>query len=122
MAETVAVSSAVLQRLKGVSAATITMQLIKRGIFHSAMVGPRPFRVADYDEEAAQAGVRLRTARAGLTGLLQAYKGIPRPQSDHELEMEYIEKSQSLSPGRLWCYDLGIMLKTVRVLFQAKGL
>ena len=32
----------VLERLRGVTAATVSMQLIKRGIRRSAMVGPRP--------------------------------------------------------------------------------
>ena len=87
-----------------------------------SLVGPRPFRVEDYEETAGCRGVEIRTARAGLTGLLQAYKGIPTQQSTHDLELEYIRMSQTLSPLRLWWYDLGILLRTIRVFFQAKGI
>ncbi len=87
-----------------------------------SLVGPRPFRVEDYREARGRKGVELRTARAGLTGLLQVYKGIPTQKSTHELEMEYIRMSQTLSPLRLWWYDMGILLKTIRVFLQAKGL
>ena len=87
-----------------------------------SVVGPRPFRVEDYEEEVRQHGIDVRTARAGLTGLLQIHKGIPSEQSKHELEMEYIEKTQIMRPGSLWLYDMRIILKTFRVLWQGKGI
>ncbi len=87
-----------------------------------SLAGPRPFRVEDYEEELRQHAVDVRTARAGLTGLLQIHKGIPSEQTKHELEMEYIEKSQTMRPGLLWFYDVGIILRTFRVLWQGKGI
>jgi lipopolysaccharide/colanic/teichoic acid biosynthesis glycosyltransferase len=87
-----------------------------------SLVGPRPFRVEDYEEGARQHHVDLRTARAGLTGLLQIHKGVSTERSKHELEMEYIVNSRTLRPLQLWRYDLGIMLSTFRVLCQGKGI
>tara|TARA_B100000315_G_scaffold120667_1_gene110524 strand:- start:10876 stop:11535 length:660 start_codon:yes stop_codon:yes gene_type:complete len=87
-----------------------------------SLVGPRPFRVEDYGERRGREGVEIRTARAGLTGLLQSYKGIPTTKSTHELEMEYIRMSQTLSSFQLWRYDTGILLRTIRVFLQAKGI
>lgn len=43
MAADVEVSDEILEKLRGVTAATVTMQLIKRGIRRCALVGPRPF-------------------------------------------------------------------------------
>ena len=84
--------------------------------------GNLPFRAEDYDEAAARRGVEMRPARAGLTGLLQAHKGIPTKRSTHDLEFEDIRMSQTLSPVRLWWYDMEILLRTIRVFLQAKGI
>ena len=84
--------------------------------------GNLPFRAEDYDEAAARRGVEMRPARTGLTGLLQAHKGIPTRRSTHDLEFEDIRMSQTLSPVRLWWYDMGVLVRTIRVLFQAKGI
>ena len=76
-----------------------------------SLVGPRPFRVEDYHEAAGRKGVEIRTARAGLTGMLQAYKGVPTQKSTHELELEYIRMSQTLSPLRLWWGDVPVAVE-----------
>ena len=85
-------------------------------------VGPRPFPVEDYEDDVKKGRARKRIIRPGLTGLFQIHKGARRRKSDVELDEEYIEKVRSLTPFQLWLYDWGILLRTPRVLIQAKGL
>ncbi len=85
-------------------------------------VGPRPFPVDDYTNDLAKGDVRKKIITAGLTGLVQINKGSKPGKSDVELDNEYITKSRTLNSYRLWLYDLWIMIRTVWVLAQGKGL
>lgn len=85
-------------------------------------VGPRPFPVDDYEEDLLKGDTRKKVIRAGLTGLVQIHKGARDRRDDVELDQEYIRKVRAMGSLRQWFYDLGILLKTFRVFFQAKGL
>lgn len=86
-----------------------------------SLVGPRPFPIEDYEEDVRQGRVRKQVIRAGLTGLWQAHKGMETDRTDLEMDNDYIEVCRTQGAWRLWLYDMGILLKTVRVMAQGKG-
>jgi lipopolysaccharide/colanic/teichoic acid biosynthesis glycosyltransferase len=86
-------------------------------------VGPRPPAPFEYERELSEGNVRKRLARAGLVGLQQANKG--RTQGfDQEiaLDYEYVARVRTMSPARRLVYDISILLRTLRVLVEGKGL
>jgi lipopolysaccharide/colanic/teichoic acid biosynthesis glycosyltransferase len=86
-------------------------------------VGPRPPAPFEYERELSEGNVRKRLARAGLVGLQQANKG--RTQSFDEeiaLDFEYVAQVRTMSPARRLVYDVSILLRTLRVLAEGKGL
>ena len=85
-------------------------------------VGPRPFPVEDYEDDVKRGRVRKQVIRAGLTGLWQIHKGVQTKRSDVEMDNEYVEQCRTLSPMRLWIYDMGILLKTFRVILRGQGI
>jgi lipopolysaccharide/colanic/teichoic acid biosynthesis glycosyltransferase len=88
-----------------------------------SFVGPRPPAPFEYERELSKGIVRKRLARAGLVGLQQAAKG--RTGSIEEeiaLDYEYVRQAGSMSPLRRLAYDTSIMVGSVRVLMEGKGL
>jgi lipopolysaccharide/colanic/teichoic acid biosynthesis glycosyltransferase len=86
-------------------------------------VGPRPPAPFEYERELSEGNVRKRLARAGLVGLQQANKG--RTQGFEEeiaLDYEYVAQVRTMSPPRRLVYDVSILLRTLRVLAEGKGL
>ena len=86
-------------------------------------VGPRPPAPFEYERELSEGNVRKRLARAGLVGLQQAHKG--RTQGFDEeiaLDYEYVAQVRTMSPPRRLVYDISILLRTLRVLVEGKGL
>lgn len=86
-------------------------------------VGPRPPAPFEYERELSEGNVRKRLARAGLVGLQQANKG--RTQGFDEeiaLDYEYVAQVRTMSPPRRLVYDISILLRTLRVLVEGKGL
>jgi lipopolysaccharide/colanic/teichoic acid biosynthesis glycosyltransferase len=86
------------------------------------LVGPRPFPEDDYKEDLGRGDFRKKVIRAGLTGLVQFNKGVDTGKTDREMDNEYIIAVRRMGSVRWWLYDLGILLKTVRTVFQAKGI
>jgi lipopolysaccharide/colanic/teichoic acid biosynthesis glycosyltransferase len=86
-------------------------------------VGPRPPAPFEYERELSEGNVRKRLARAGLVGLQQANKGRTR-NFDEEiaLDYEYVAQVRAMGPTRRLVYDVSILLRTLRVLFEGKGL
>ncbi len=86
-------------------------------------VGPRPPAPFEYERELSEGNVRKRLARAGLVGLQQANKGRTR-NFDEEiaLDYEYVAQVRAMGPARRLAYDISILLRTLRVLFEGKGL
>jgi lipopolysaccharide/colanic/teichoic acid biosynthesis glycosyltransferase len=86
-------------------------------------VGPRPFPMDDYEDDIRLGRDRKKVVPAGLTGLVQIHKGKKiQGVTDVVLDNEYVQNVKNMNPIRLWFYDLSIMLKTIPVIFQAKGL
>ena len=88
-----------------------------------SFVGPRPCAPFEYERELARGIVRKRLAKAGLVGLQQAHKGYTRSfEEEIELDYEYVRCAGSMSPLRRLAYDVSIILRSMRVLMEAKGL
>jgi lipopolysaccharide/colanic/teichoic acid biosynthesis glycosyltransferase len=88
-----------------------------------SFVGPRPSAPFEYERELKRGNVRKRLAKAGLVGLQQAHKG--RAKSFDEevaLDYEYVRCAGSMKPLRRLAYDLSIMMRSIRVLLEGKGL
>jgi lipopolysaccharide/colanic/teichoic acid biosynthesis glycosyltransferase len=87
-----------------------------------SLVGPRPWPVPMVEEQ-AKAGFDYRyLIQAGWTGPAQATKGAAEPRGYAELDLGYVQACRSWSALRLFRYDLGILLQTVRVLARGQGL
>jgi lipopolysaccharide/colanic/teichoic acid biosynthesis glycosyltransferase len=86
-------------------------------------VGPRPPAPFEYERELSEGNLRKKLARAGLVGLQQANKGRTR-NFDEEiaLDYEYVARVRTMSPPRRLVYDVSILLRTLRVLLEGKGL
>jgi lipopolysaccharide/colanic/teichoic acid biosynthesis glycosyltransferase len=88
-----------------------------------SFVGPRPPAPFEYEKELSKGIVRKRLATAGLVGLQQAAKG--RTGSIEEeiaLDYEYVRQAGSMNPLRRLAYDASIMVRSVTVLMEGKGL
>jgi len=88
-----------------------------------SFVGPRPPAPFEYERELAEGNVRKRLTRAGLVGLQQAHKG--RTSSFEEeiaLDYEYVARVGTMNPVRRLLYDVSILLRTLRVIREGKGL
>jgi lipopolysaccharide/colanic/teichoic acid biosynthesis glycosyltransferase len=88
-----------------------------------SFVGPRPPAPFEYERELSEGNVRKKLARAGLVGLQQVYKG--RTQGFDEeiaLDYEYVARVGAMSPPHRLVYDIGIILRSIRVLLEGKGL
>ncbi|MFQ5610536.1 MAG: sugar transferase [Anaerolineae bacterium] len=88
-----------------------------------SFVGPRPPAPFEYERELAEGNVRKRLARAGLVGLQQAHKGRTRSfEEEIALDYEYVATAGQLGPWRRLVYDIGLLLRSLRVLLEGKGL
>ena len=88
-----------------------------------SFVGPRPCAPFEYERELSRGIVRKRLAKAGLVGLQQANKGHTRNfEEEIELDYEYVRRAGSMNPLRRMAYDVSIILRSLRVLMEAKGL
>jgi lipopolysaccharide/colanic/teichoic acid biosynthesis glycosyltransferase len=91
---------------------------IARGDF--GLVGTRPYPIELYEAELAAGVTRKRDMPAGLVGPVQSRKGTPM---DHlALDAEYWEACRTLSAWRLAALDARIVLRSLRVLLQHKGI
>jgi lipopolysaccharide/colanic/teichoic acid biosynthesis glycosyltransferase len=86
-------------------------------------VGPRPPAPFEYERELSEGNVRKQLARAGLVGLQQANKGRTRSFDEEiALDYEYVARVRAMNPVQRLVYDVSILLRTLRVLFEGKGL
>ena len=86
-------------------------------------VGPRPPAPFEYERELSEGNVRKLLARAGWVGLQQANKGRTRGFDEEiALDYEYVAQVRTMSPSRRLVYDVSILLRTLRVLAEGKGL
>jgi lipopolysaccharide/colanic/teichoic acid biosynthesis glycosyltransferase len=87
-----------------------------------SLVGPRPWP-PDMVAEQVRAGCDYRLhVMAGLTGPAQLGKGVVTEAHYEGFDLEYVEKCRTLGGLALVRYDLGILLKTLRVVARSEGL
>jgi lipopolysaccharide/colanic/teichoic acid biosynthesis glycosyltransferase len=85
-----------------------------------SLVGPRPWPPQMVESQVAEGRDYRRHVIAGLTGPAQVTKGAGRRFED--LDLEYVERSRTLSGPALVRYDLAILWQTVRVIARGEGL
>jgi lipopolysaccharide/colanic/teichoic acid biosynthesis glycosyltransferase len=86
-----------------------------------SLVGPRPWPPAMVADQVAVGLDYRQHVQAGWTGPAQITKGSVGPDYV-ELDLGYVEACRSWSGLRLMVYDIGILVKTVRVLLRGEGL
>jgi lipopolysaccharide/colanic/teichoic acid biosynthesis glycosyltransferase len=96
-------------------------QLFSILLGYMSLVGPRPLATHHYERDLAQGNVYRKLVRAGLFGPSQALKGT-RSFGSPKSEYEYLDKYINSSPLGLLRYDLTVIARCLRVVFQAKGL
>ncbi len=88
-----------------------------------SFVGPRPPAPFEYERELSEGNVRKKLARAGLVGLQQANKGRTHGFDEEiALDYEYVARVRTMTPWQRLVYDVSLLLRTVRVLLEGKGL
>jgi lipopolysaccharide/colanic/teichoic acid biosynthesis glycosyltransferase len=85
-----------------------------------SLVGPRPWPPPMVERQVAEGRSYRQEVVAGLTGPAQVTKGSDRRFED--LDLEYVELSRRLGGWGLARYDLGILVRTVRVISRGEGL
>jgi lipopolysaccharide/colanic/teichoic acid biosynthesis glycosyltransferase len=85
-----------------------------------SLVGPRPWPPALVERQVAEGYDYRNRVLAGLTGPAQVLKGSGRAYLD--LDLEYVQASQTLKGWQLVRRDLGILRRTLRVLARGEGL
>jgi lipopolysaccharide/colanic/teichoic acid biosynthesis glycosyltransferase len=88
-----------------------------------SFVGPRPWPLEPYYNELEKEIFRKRLIRPGLTGLVQANKGVQNGPTEWTLDFAYIGYMHSDVSG--WAKlraDLNILRRSVRTVFEGKGL
>lgn len=88
-----------------------------------SFVGPRPWPEKQYQQVLDTGFQARRLIRGGLCGPLQALKGAPKkPRNIFEVEDKLVAVYLTQSAlGVLWV-DLCYILRTIRVVFQARGI
>ncbi|MFH1593448.1 MAG: sugar transferase [Candidatus Omnitrophota bacterium] len=102
-----------------------------------SMVGPRPHIEAHYQNDLKNGMVSAKYIKAGMLGLVQASKGNPklrnalaRMASKHNtgnktmilIDRLYFQKYLKAPAIEMLFYDIGIMLRCILVVLQAKGI
>lgn len=88
-----------------------------------SFVGPRPWPLEPYYDEIEKGILRKKLIRPGLTGLVQANKGVKGGPDEWTLDYAYIGFMASPRSGfSKLGLDLRIMGRSLRTLLEAKGL
>jgi lipopolysaccharide/colanic/teichoic acid biosynthesis glycosyltransferase len=85
-----------------------------------SLVGPRPWPEEDYLKQRSQGYNAKGAIPCGLTGLVQCHKR--QGKNDLLLDLEYIEQYRTRSTPALLAYDLGIVLRSLRTMWEGKGI
>ena len=88
-----------------------------------SFVGPRPWPLEPYYEELEKGIYRKRLIRPGLTGLVQANKGIKGGPDEWTLDFAYIGFMHSVPSG--WSkllFDLRVLTRSTKTVSAGKGL
>lgn len=84
------------------------------------LIGTRPYPVELYEQELAQGITRKRDMPAGLVGPVQSHKGTERDTLADDLA--YLEAYRTWPGWRLLLEDVRILVRSMRVLLEHKGL
>jgi lipopolysaccharide/colanic/teichoic acid biosynthesis glycosyltransferase len=87
-----------------------------------SLVGPRPWPVAMVRAQVADGLDYRMLVQAGWTGPAQVTKGASDTVGYAELDLGYVEACRTWSATRLVRYDLGILVRTARVILRGQGL
>lgn len=87
-----------------------------------SLVGPRPWPISMVEAQVNRGVTYRQLILAGWTGPAQLQKGNPNPVNSETLDLAYLEACRTWSPWRLWRYDLGILVETLRVMLRGEGL
>jgi lipopolysaccharide/colanic/teichoic acid biosynthesis glycosyltransferase len=85
-----------------------------------SLVGPRPWPPELVERQRAEGLTYRDELTAGLTGPAQITKGSDKRYAD--LDLTYVERCRRLGSWALVRYDLGILARTVGVIFRGQGL
>lgn len=88
-----------------------------------SFVGPRPWPLEPYYDELDEGIFRKRLIRPGLTGLVQANKGVKGGLDEWTLDFAYIGLMYSVPSG--WsklAFDLRVLSRSAKTVSEAKGL
>lgn len=86
-----------------------------------SLVGPRPVNLEVYDSQLLRNNYSRYILKAGLTGNFQSQKGMAK-KSEQELDYEYIHFCKNNPSYRILIFDIKILLKTIIVVFKARGI
>ena len=84
------------------------------------LIGTRPWPIDAYEDEIARGITRKRDMPAGLVGPVQASKG--EGENGLQLDLEYWDAFQTYSAWRLLVLDMRILMRSVKVQLEHKGL
>ena len=87
-----------------------------------SLVGPRPWPVPMVEDQSASGLDYRNRIMAGWTGPAQVEKGITEPAGYTPLDLAYVEACETWSALRLVRYDLGLLLRTAKVIVRGEGL
>ena len=85
------------------------------------LIGTRPWPIDLYEEEMARGITRKRDMPAGLVGPVQAHKG-DASADPLQLDLDYWDAFRTLSAWKLLVLDVKILVRSVRVQLEHKGL
>lgn len=87
-----------------------------------SLVGPRPWPVHMVEEQARQGIFYRQLIQAGWTGPAQLQKGFPSGLRPEQLDLAYLARCVTWSPGELVKYDLQVLYQTLLVMLKGQGL
>lgn len=85
-----------------------------------SLVGPRPPNLENYHQLLEQGIYTKKVIRAGLTGYFQSQKG-RHTRSDMEMDAEYINFHRAHSTWQILWFDVKILWRTARVVWEHQG-
>ena len=90
-----------------------------------SLVGPRPLAIPLVESQMKQ-GITFRNQIiAGWTSIGQIqYKGIiiQKDCNREDLDQQYVDYCVHNNQWRVWCFDMWVLFRTIRVFFEGKGI
>ena len=88
-----------------------------------SLVGPRPWSVAEVNQQIQQGVVYRQLILAGWTGPTQVgVKGEALQAGGAAIDMQYLDDCRTKSSWQMWLYDMNILWRTTKIMLMGKGL